>query len=259
MKRLINLILTFCVLATLISSCSEKEQTKTQLIVGTSADYPPFEFKRGEEFQGLDIDLAKLLGKQLKKKIIFKDLAFSNLFTALNVGQIDLVISTVTFTEERNKYFDLSDPYYFTDLAIIFRKDQPIQKVSELYNKKVGAQLGSTMEMWVKDFFKDAKKDVQLVSMDLNTQLIEGLKSRQLDSIIIEHVQAIEFCKKNKELGYLVAAKSNRGYVIAMKKASKLLKPVNAALAFIKKQGDLDVLANKWLEVIVETEIHDAN
>ena len=95
--------------------------------------------------------------------------------------------------------------------------------------------------------------------MDLNTQLIEGLKAKQLDAIVIEHVQAIEFCKKNKDLGYLVTTKSNRGYVIAMKKSSKLLKLINAALERIKQQGDLTALEKQWLEVIVETEIHDAS
>ena len=256
MKKLLIGIAACCMLAILISGCSDdKEQAKNQLIVGVSADYPPFEFKQGEKFKGLDIDLANLIGEQLKKKIIFKDLAFSNLFTALNVGQIDLVISTVTFTQERNKNFDLSDPYYFTSLALIFRKDQPILKVSELHNKKIGAQLGSTMEMWVKDLFKD----VQLVSMDLNTQLIEGLKSKQLDAIVIEYVQAKEFCKKNQDLGYIIAAKSDRGYVVAMKKNSKLLKPINKVLEHLKQHGKLAALENQWLEVIVETEIHDAS
>ena len=69
MKKLLIGIAACCMLAILISGCSDdKEQAKNQLIVGVSADYPPFEFKQGEKFKGLDIDLANLIGEQLKKK-----------------------------------------------------------------------------------------------------------------------------------------------------------------------------------------------
>ncbi len=260
MKKTFNLFLICGVLLFFISGCSDHKTNKNKLIVGMSADYPPFEFKEGEHFQGLDVDLAKLIGKQLNKEIEFKDLSFSSLFAALNSGQIDLAISTITATKERSKIFDLSEPYYFADLALIFRKDQPVQSVSELRTQKIGAQLGSTMEAWVKDFFRDANfKDLKLITMDLNPQLIEALKSKQIDIVVVEYVQAKEFCKRNLDLGYLVAAKSGYGYAVAMKKNSALLKSVDVALEHIKQQGDFTELENKWLEIAVEMDVHDAS
>lgn len=262
MKKILNLVL-YCFLIILVG-CSGQDKNKekelnnsqNQLIVGLSIDYPPFEFKNGEEIQGLDVDLAKLIGKQLDKKIVFKELSNNNLFTALNAGQIDLVISSISLTKERAKNFDLSNPYYIADMALIFRKERPIQKISELKNKKIGVQAGSTMETWVKELFTKVK----LVTMDLNILLIEALKSKQVDVVVVEYAQAKEFCNKNPDLGYLLASKSNHSYVVAIKKGSKqLLKQINAALEEIKEQGKFAELEHEWLEVIFETEVHDAN
>jgi ABC-type amino acid transport substrate-binding protein len=253
-KLLIQLLILISII--LINSCSNDQTgSNNQLIVGVSADYPPFEFKEGEEFKGLDIDLAKLIGQELNKKIIFRDLGQSSLCAALNSGQVDLIISAFSFTKQRNKCLDLSNPYYFADIALIFRKDKPIQDIAELHHKKVGVQLGTTMEDWAIELFKDIK----LITMDLNTQLIEALKSKQLDTVIIEYAQAREFCNKNKDLGYLVAAKSNNGYVVVMKKGSLLLPLINKAIDEIKQQGELLKLEKQWLEVIVETDLHDAS
>ena len=250
------LLLVFCLVTVTLNGCKPNDKgDHLPLIVGLSADYPPFEFIENGEFRGLDIDLAYLIGKNLNRKIEFKDLSYSHLFTALNSGQIDMAISTITFTEERNKKFDLSSPYYFADLTLIFRKDQPIKHISDLYHKKVGAQLGSTMEMWA----KDCGQDIKLVSMDVSLQLIEAVKSKQLDVIVSEYVQAKEFCKKNPELGYLVIAQSKNGYVVALRSGSPLLKGVNIALEHIKQQGDFKTLKNKWLDIMFETEIHDAS
>ncbi len=265
-KSYLTHLLIFCCLSIItFNSCksgdSRNQELKDQdnsnnlLIVGVSADYPPFEFIENGEFKGLDIDLANLIGKHLNKKIEFKDLNYSYLFPALNAGQIDMAISTITFTNERSKNFDLSNPYYFADIAVIFNQDRLINKIADLNNKKVGVQFGSTMEMWAKAL----KEKISLISMDVTLQLIEALKSKQLDVVVLEEAQAKEFCKKNSKLGYLVVAKANNGYVVALKHGSKLLTEINRALSIIKEQGDFNKLNNKWLEILFEMEVHDAS
>lgn len=261
-----SLFLICCIAIIITNACQDSNNsaennkvsshsTNAPLIVGISADYPPFEFIENGEFKGLDIDLTNLIGKYLNRKIEFKDLNYSNLFTALNSGQIDMSISTITFTEERSKNFDLSNSYYLADIALIFRKDQPIRNISDLNDKKVGAQLGSTMEMWA----KDCGQKINLVSMDVSLQLIEAVKSKQLDLAVSEEVQAKEFCKRNPDLGYLVVAKADHGYVVALKQGSILLKDINSAIEHIKQQQDFEKLKHKWLDILFEMEVHDAS
>lgn len=237
------------------SNSSANNSRDNLLVVGVAADYPPFEFIQNGEFKGLDIDLINLIGKSLGRKIQFKDLNYSNLFAALNAGQIDVAISTITFTEARNRNFDLSNPYHWSDIALIFKKDYPIKQISDLRDKTVGAQLGSTMEMWA----IDCGQPIKLISMDVSLQLIEALKSNQLDVVVSEAAQAKEFCNSNSDLGYLVIAKSSNGYVIALKKGSKLLPEINDALRVIQQNDKFNELKNKWLDIVFETEVHDAS
>lgn len=257
-----RLFMVYCLAIIIIvtSGCQDnshaiKNNKDSPLIVGISADYPPFEFIENGELRGLDIDLANLIGKYLNRKIEFKDLNYNNLFTALKVGQIDMAISTITFTEERSKNFDLSNPYYVADIALIFRKNQPIRNISDLHNKTVGVQLGSTMEMWA----KYCEQEINLVSMDVSLQLIEAVKSGQIDIVVSEEVQAKEFCKRNPELGYLVIAKAEHGYVVALKPGSVLLTDINAALEDIKQRDHFKTLQTKWLDILFEAEVHDAS
>ena len=102
------------------------------------------------EFRGFDIDLAKLIAKKMNKAVEFKDMQFNNLFQALNANQIDVAISMITITEEREKNFDFSIPYYFNKIGTIFYKNSKIEKIDDLHNKKLTCQLGTTMEIWIK-------------------------------------------------------------------------------------------------------------
>lgn len=247
MKKTILII--YILMITLLYGCgNEREQ---QLVVGLCADYPPFEFKQGDGLKGLDIDLAKIIAKQLNKKIIFKEIEHDKLFIELNSNHIDLIISSISFTKERENNFDLSNPYYFADMALIFKKEYPIQNINELTNKKLVVQLGTTMETWTRELFKN----VQLITLGNNQQLITAIKSGQADVGVIEYSQAKEFCNHNSDLGYLVASKTNHGYVIVMRKGSKLLHPINMALEHIKNIGSLNKLEKQWLEVMVEDKI----
>lgn len=249
MKKIIFII--YALIIVLLCGCGDEH--KKPLIIGVTADYPPFEFKQDDNLKGLDIDLARLIAKQLNKKIEFKEITHDKLFVELNANNIDLIISSISFTKERNNNFDLSNPYYFADMALIFKKEHPIQNINELTHKKVAVQLGTTMETWVRELFKD----LQLITLGHNQQLIASIKANQADVGIIEYSQAKELCHHDQDLGYLVASKTNHGYVIVMRKGSKLLQPINIALEHIKDTGSLNKLEKQWLEVMVEDKINE--
>ena len=234
--------------------CGEQDKvTKPTLLVGVTPDYPPFEFMHNNTWSGLDIDLAKLIAKQLNRSVQFKSYPYQQLFTALNQQEIDLAISAISYTNERSKQFDLSDFYYFTDIALVFHKSKPIYELAALPNYKVGVQQGTTMEDWA------IARGATVIAMEVSFQLIEALKSKQVEIAILEREQAIEITKNSTELDYWGVPGSRNGYVIALKKGSGLLERVNAALANIKADGDLQQLRQQWLEIMLETELHDAS
>src|SRR5690606_37212807 len=101
-------------LITLIGCQSGNEGT---LILGTSADYPPFEFLSGNDIVGLDIEIAEHVAESLNKKLIIKDMDFSTLIPALNAGKIDIAMAGLSVTPERKKRVDFSDVYFTVALS----------------------------------------------------------------------------------------------------------------------------------------------
>ena len=87
-------------------------QERGTIVVGTAADYPPFEFyNRDFELDGLDIALMKEIGRRLGLEVELRDMAFDGLGNALQVEQIDAAISAITITDQRRQFVDFSDTY----------------------------------------------------------------------------------------------------------------------------------------------------
>jgi arginine/lysine/histidine transporter system substrate-binding protein len=214
-----------------------------KIVVGMSADYPPFEFKQGEQIVGFDADLAKEIGKELGVEVELKDMAYSMLFNALDQGEIDLILSTVTISEERSKSFDFSIPYYFDTLAILHKSDQPIS-AANLKGKAIACQLGtSVMQAWL----KSKSDDVKVVIMDAMVQMAESLKAGHFDGALMDATQAKEFVKNSQNLAFTIVGDAAEGSAVVLKKGSPLLAKVNAAISKSKENGTLKALENKWV------------
>ena len=240
MKRYFYGIACFMLLA--LTGCNE-EDSKDVMIFAICADYPPFEYVEKGEFIGFDVELAKMIAKELGKTASFKDLQFNGLLAAVQGGIVDAAISTLTITEERKERFDFSKPYYVESMAILFLKDEPVVNSSQLANKKVACQLGTTMEIWLK---AHAHK-TDIVALDNTLQAVESLKSGHVDGVLVDAIQAKAFVKRNPQLGYKVIAQADTGYGMAFKKGSVLKDQVDQALISLEKKGLIKKLKKKFL------------
>lgn len=114
--------------------------------MGTSADYPPFEYvdsAKGEEIIGFDVDLAKAIAEKLGYEIQVKDMDFNGLIPALETSQVDFVLAGMTPTEERKENVDFSDVYYTASHMIVSKKGSGIESLEDLDGKTIGVQLAS--------------------------------------------------------------------------------------------------------------------
>ena len=241
LSKLYGIILLFLFF---LCGCGERDFSK--IVVGTSADYPPFEYMDAGKIQGFDIDLMNLVAERLKLKIEYKDMQFSSLFSAINSGQLDVVISSVARTEERMANFDISISYFSDGIALVFNNNKPIKGTGELSSKKVAAQLGSTMELWFEKKFPGGK----LVLVNTNNQGIESLKSNQIDAMVVNVSQANEFVRENKDLSFLLIEEdlSDLGYGIVGKKNSTLIPEINKIIKELKLSGKINELTQKWIK-----------
>lgn len=158
MKKWLLLLVAACItfaLSACGSSSSGSESGKKKIIMGTSADYKPFEYKEGDNIVGFDVDLAKALAKKTGYEIEVQDMDFNSLITALKSKQVDLVLSGMTPTPERKKQVDFSDVYYTANHMIVSKKDSGITSLKDLKGKTVGVQLGSIQEEKGKSFLRN--------------------------------------------------------------------------------------------------------
>jgi polar amino acid transport system substrate-binding protein len=240
MKNLFKIFLT--AIPVFLFGCSE-QKSENQIKFAVSAEYPPFEYYEKGELTGFDIELAKLIAKELGKECVFENMTFSTILAAIKSGTADAGISTITITEERKQNIDFSDPYYTESLSMVYHKNNPIDEKAKVNGRKIACQMGSTMEIWL----KTAAKNVQLTAMDHNNQAIEALKSGLVEGVLVDSVQAVAFCEKNPGLAHAVIAKADTGYGIALQKGSPLTAQINQALKVLITKGELQKLIKKWL------------
>jgi len=230
--------------ATVAMSASLKRiKDSGKLVLGTSADYPPFEFHASidgkDTIVGFDIEVAKEIAKDLGVTLEIKDLKFDGLLAALDQGSVDIVIAGLSPTEERAKSVDFSIQYYSAEQAVVIRGTDKgtLATLESLKGKTIAAQKGTIQE--------DAAKAVEgatVLSLGKISDLILALKSNRADAAIIEVPVAESNVKENADLviSSIVIKNEGEGKVAAVKKGSAdLVAEVNKTLERILWRRDL--------------------
>ena len=151
MRKILTVALAGVLAATMLfAGCSKKEESKIpeKIIVGTNAEFPPFEYvDDNKKVDGFDIALMKEIAKRMDKKIEIQNMEFKSLIGSMESKTINVVAAGMTKTEERQNAVDFSDSYYTSNQAIIVKKDSKITKLSQLDGKKIGVQEGTTGDL----------------------------------------------------------------------------------------------------------------
>ena len=224
------------------------------MILGTSADYPPFEFFRRGEIVGMDIDLAKKIAQELGVELIVKEMDFSALIPALQTGQVDFIMAGLTITPERKQNVEFSEVYYTNELALVSTPQNSFRSIKDLAGKKIGVQLGSVMEKFAQQQAQ-VISGLQVVSRGKTPLLIEELKTRRIDGILVEKVQAVALAQANSSLKPFFLPElensKNEGYAIAFSKRSprgkELRDQFNLILKRLQSDGTLQAFKQKWI------------
>ncbi len=238
-------------LSAFLFACSKKtdeEPSSRVLTLVTSADYPPFEFIRSGKVVGLDIDVAEAIAKDLGFTFSVQDVSFSGIIPALNSKRADFAMAGITVTPERLENVDFSQVYFQPSLAVLARADAPILNMAGLTGKRIGVQLGSTMEQFAKELATQMA-GIRLTSLNRNPDLVQELKVGRLDAILLEAAQASAFAEANPGLAFTILPKAVPGYCIAFPKGSPWVAPFNEAIARLRAEGKLQAIETEWLSV----------
>ena len=243
-----KILLLLAILTVFIVSCGGKEAAKKDevqtLIVGTNAEYSPFEFKKDGKITGFDYDLMEEIAKEAGIKIQWQEMSFDGLIPALKAGKINAIISGMTATEERKKAVDFTDVYYVSNQAYIKVKgDTTLTKREDMNGKTVGAQLGSIQEM-------DAKTitGAKVVVNESVPNLIMQLNGKKVNAVVLEDVVALNYMKENPNIEVFATQPIEGGLAIAFDKDKnkELITKINETIKKMKADGRYDKLIAKY-------------
>lgn len=231
----------------------EKIKKRGKLIVGTSADWPPFEYiDNNGQFAGIDIEIAKRIANELGVELEVKDMKFAALIESLVNGKIDMILADMTPTAKREKVVDFSIPYYFSKgNAVVTLKDKSLNSVEDLYGKKIGVQLGTIQEEWAKE---NLEGKAEIKSYDkVYPDLLMVLKRGDVDAIIVGDKIADVLTKKDASLkiAFYVGG-SQIGAAVAVPQGAEDLKyVVNSVIEKLLSSGEMEKIfqqeIDKWL------------
>ncbi|WP_125980325.1 ABC transporter substrate-binding protein/permease [Loigolactobacillus iwatensis] len=217
---------------------------KGTLVMGTSPDYPPYEFlvnRNGKErVVGMDVDIAKKIAKDLGVKLVIKQMSFDSLLVALETNKVDMVVSGMSPTPAREKSVDFSKVYYKGGQSILINKTDKglYHDKNSFINKAVGAQTGSIQYSLGKKQIKNST----VKGLDKISDLILALKSHKVEGVIMEKPSAQAYVDNDKSLtminGNFNLGKGENDTAIGFRKGStSLVNEVNKSVDQIDKQG----------------------
>lgn len=260
-KKTLGMLGTVMALGLVFAGCSNKNadnsvkkiQDKKTLVVGTSADYAPFEFpimQNGKKkIVGYDMMIAQKIADDLGVKLKIENTEFPSLISELKNNKIDLIMAGMVSTNERKKAVAFSKSYYTVENVLLVQKKDAdkFNSVSDVKGKQIGAQQTTTQESIAKSQLKGSNVVTEGVLTGLTTELSQG----KLSGVVVENEIANNYIRQYPDK-YAIAKvklttpKDQRSVNIAARKSDKaLLKRVNKQITKLKKSGELDKMFKK--------------
>jgi arginine/ornithine transport system substrate-binding protein len=260
-----KLLLSLSVIA-LLAACGKKEEAApaapaaapavaapVELKVAIDPTYEPFTFKTADgQPTGFDVDIANALCEQIKRKCVFVEQVWDSMIPGLNAKKYDVIISSMSATEERKLEIDFSDKYYQTPSRVVLKKGSKFTDAASIKGKKIGVLKGSTQEKYAMDNLKPA--GVIVNSYEAQDQVYLDIKSGRLDGTVADFLEVTGgFLSKPEGAKYelvgpvLSDVKYFAGAAVALRKGEDKLKgELNDAIKAILSNGTYKTLNDKY-------------
>ena len=159
MKKLLTLALAAMLALSMfaLTACSDDENERTTLIMGTSARFFPFEFiaDYGQgvigQYAGIDLSLVARIAYYMDVDIVVQDQEFGGLILALQNREIDFIAAGMTIRPDRQEIVNFTVPYFNAGQYILVRSDSDINSMADLEGLLIGVQLATTGDIAVTD------------------------------------------------------------------------------------------------------------
>jgi polar amino acid transport system substrate-binding protein len=241
--------------AGVVTQTAEPGASPKVVRVGIDPDYPPIAYKQDGKLEGIEVMLARQMGKDLRKEVRLVETPWEQLIPALNAGKIDVIMSGMSITQEREHLVSFTEPYMRVGQMAIIRTED-IGRLSSpraLYETKlqVGFVAGTTGALFVESNLGQAQQ-VPLKSAEAG---IPALRARQIDVFIHDAPTAWRLASDpmENEVVALYWPLTEEKLAWAVRKSDVQFRDeLDAMIERWRKSGRLQATLNQWIPVRVE-------
>lgn len=256
MKKILVMLMLLIFILTACSSAKDDVYSKKSVLdqdtikVGMELQYPPFETKDTDgKPMGASIMLAEALGKYLGKQIEIIDTPYPSLIPALETGSIDIIISSMTITEERELKVDFSIPYTTSQLMMLVNKDSKVKTPADLNNKdvKIASKTGTIGALWAAANAPLA----QVVNLEEEATAVLEVAQGKADVFIYDPLSIIRHQANYPDttVAILEPLPNTKGWGIALRKGDESFKAkLDEFITKAKTDGTYDTIRETFLK-----------
>jgi arginine/ornithine transport system substrate-binding protein len=240
----------------LASLCTLSFAQGKDLKVAIDPTYEPFTFKTPDgKPTGFDVDIARALCEQIKRKCVFVEQVWDSMIPGLQAKKYDVIISSLSITADRLKAIDFTDKYYNTPSRIVLKKDVSFTGPASIKGKKIGVLKGSTQEKYAMGELMPA--GVTVIPYEAQDQVYLDIKAGRLDGTVADFVEVTGgFLSKPEGRDYVLAGPElymekyfGTGVGIGLRKADAALKgELNAAIKTLRDNGTYKKINDKYFK-----------
>ncbi|MDO4262783.1 MAG: basic amino acid ABC transporter substrate-binding protein [Deinococcus sp.] len=215
---------------------------KDGLRVITSPDYPPYESTNEQnEIVGFDVDMVNAMAQEMDVETKFTGQGFEGLIPSLISGRADLIAAGLSITEERARSVAFTDPYEETKNVIVVGAGSDLSGPESLNGKTIGVQLGTVQADMAAEI-----EGADVRTFNLFSEALAALKSGQIDSMIVDAPAGQNYVKANSDIKLAGEMDGGTKALATQLECTDLVAELNAALATLQQNGELDKLRAKW-------------
>ncbi len=252
------LVLVVAISSVFVVGCKPKNALQTitkkgTIVVGTSADYAPYEYvdEKTGEYTGFDIDLMNEIAKRMNVTVEWQDMDFDLLIGAVQNGQIDAVIACMTKNEERMTQVLFTDEYVISKDAVLIAATSTLNLTDpavDFPSLKIGTQAGTIQYTWVKENLVDQGKmpEANLSQYPRADQAVQDLEAGRVDAVFLDESVADQFATSGAVKKALVVDLEGNPAIACKLGEDELVAKINEIIKALRDEGFTKQLCDKY-------------
>ena len=221
-------------------------QAAGEVVIGVKFDVPPFGFTnpQTDEVEGFDVDLGKAIADELGVEARFVEAISDNRIPFLQDGTVDIILSTMTITTDRDAEIDFSEPYYVAEGRVLVPEDSDITGVGDLGGRTVCTALGSTYE----ENLKENAPDAELRLVDTYSECFELVQNGAVDAVSTDDVILTGMIIQDDTLKLVGEGYTTEPYGAGIAEGdTEFQEFVSEVIADVKSDGRWEQLYEEWI------------